>query len=271
MTRAAGVLQSRQTADPVDFRDAIRSQSPLVQISGLTLDFVSKVVFAPLMLFLVVDNDGEYCLSTVKADSILTPDSCALASEYLECVGEHDPIFDMASSCGRTKLLSRENLAGEPTFTKSQLATGFLDQNDLGPIAALYMRDDQSGRHCLLLLVRTSEESEFSTREKSFLHQAAPLMNVSTHLAMDLGGVEPGRVATGAGLTTREEEIAILASRGARNDEIASSLNIASGTVKCHIRNIYAKLGVDSRIHLALAIEDSGSIPPTLNGVVPAT
>ncbi|MDZ4235698.1 MAG: response regulator transcription factor [Dietzia sp.] len=55
-------------------------------------------------------------------------------------------------------------------------------------------------------------------------------------------------------LTPRELEIAHMAANGSHNDEIAASLQIASGTVKCHMRNIYSKLEVDSRLNLALAL-----------------
>ncbi|MBI5957103.1 MAG: response regulator [Chloroflexi bacterium] len=48
-------------------------------------------------------------------------------------------------------------------------------------------------------------------------------------------------------LTARERAILRLASQGSSNTEIAETLGITNGTVRNHISNIYAKLGVDTR------------------------
>ena len=48
-------------------------------------------------------------------------------------------------------------------------------------------------------------------------------------------------------LTRREQEVLCLLAHGLRNKEIASQLNIAERTVKSHIANIIAKLGVKCR------------------------
>ena len=50
-----------------------------------------------------------------------------------------------------------------------------------------------------------------------------------------------------AGLTPREREILLWVARGKSNREIAAVLFIASGTVRKHLDNIYAKLGVRNR------------------------
>jgi len=48
-------------------------------------------------------------------------------------------------------------------------------------------------------------------------------------------------------LSARELEILLLAARGLSNQQIASSLSLADGTVKRHLANIFNKMGVSSR------------------------
>jgi DNA-binding NarL/FixJ family response regulator len=48
-------------------------------------------------------------------------------------------------------------------------------------------------------------------------------------------------------LSERESEILVLAARGLSNYRIATELNLAEGTVKRHLANVYQKIGVHSR------------------------
>jgi DNA-binding NarL/FixJ family response regulator len=48
-------------------------------------------------------------------------------------------------------------------------------------------------------------------------------------------------------LSERETEIVVLAARGLSNSQIARSLTISEPTVKRHLANVYAKIGVGSR------------------------
>ncbi len=53
-------------------------------------------------------------------------------------------------------------------------------------------------------------------------------------------------------LTPREVQIAEMVCRGFRNDRIARDLKIRPGTVKTHVRNIYRKVKVKSKIAMLL-------------------
>ena len=57
---------------------------------------------------------------------------------------------------------------------------------------------------------------------------------------------------SGFGLTSREIEIISAIKQGHSNREIASQLAISEETVKRHLSNIYGKLGVSSRLELAV-------------------
>ena len=54
-----------------------------------------------------------------------------------------------------------------------------------------------------------------------------------------------------AGLSEREQEVALLAAEGLRNNEIAQKLFISESTVRTHLRTIFRKLDIDRRVKLA--------------------
>ena len=58
-----------------------------------------------------------------------------------------------------------------------------------------------------------------------------------------------------ASLTKRELEVATLVSDGKSNPEIAAALFLSQKTVESHIRNIFRKLDVSSRLHVARAFD----------------
>lgn len=60
-------------------------------------------------------------------------------------------------------------------------------------------------------------------------------------------------------LTAREREVLELLVSGYGNQEIAERLYISANTLKFHIRNLYAKLGVSTRQEAVRAACDSGS------------
>jgi len=59
-------------------------------------------------------------------------------------------------------------------------------------------------------------------------------------------------------LTRREAELVRLVGRGLRNREIAERLSIGEGTVKAHLHNVFRKLGVETRVALALYAQRNG-------------
>jgi two-component system nitrate/nitrite response regulator NarL len=64
-------------------------------------------------------------------------------------------------------------------------------------------------------------------------------------------------------LTDRERQIMRLVSEGLSNKEIGRRLNIADGTIKVHLHNIFQKLEISNRTVLAaLAISYSDRAGP---------
>jgi DNA-binding NarL/FixJ family response regulator len=64
-------------------------------------------------------------------------------------------------------------------------------------------------------------------------------------------------------LTPREREIVASLCEGKSNEAIARALNISEGTVKVHLVNIFAKLGISNRTTLmALTIVHKDTFEP---------
>jgi DNA-binding CsgD family transcriptional regulator len=61
-------------------------------------------------------------------------------------------------------------------------------------------------------------------------------------------------------LSKREEEIARLLAEGKSNKQIALALKITESTVEYHLKKIYAKLGVSSRIEAAIKLRETTGI-----------
>ncbi|PYN82880.1 MAG: DNA-binding response regulator [Candidatus Rokuibacteriota bacterium] len=80
--------------------------------------------------------------------------------------------------------------------------------------------------------------------------------SVTGHLLEELAALShrrgPGAPERLRRLTAREREIVALVAAGASNKEIAQRLAIAERTVKAHLTSIFQKLGVSSRLHLAV-------------------
>lgn len=59
-------------------------------------------------------------------------------------------------------------------------------------------------------------------------------------------------------LSKRERETAALVGKGLNNNAIAQQLNISERTVKAHLASIFSKLGINSRLNLALVMNKLG-------------
>ncbi|HXT18773.1 MAG TPA: response regulator transcription factor [Gemmatimonadaceae bacterium] len=70
---------------------------------------------------------------------------------------------------------------------------------------------------------------------------------------------EPARVLDDVRMTPRERQVIELIGEGLSNKEIAQRLNIASHTVKSHVRNVMEKLALHTRLQIAAYARRDGT------------
>jgi DNA-binding NarL/FixJ family response regulator len=79
-------------------------------------------------------------------------------------------------------------------------------------------------------------------------------------IAREAGVQERAHVAEDVRMTRREREVIVLIGEGLSNKEIAQRLNIATHTVKSHVRNVMEKLELHTRLQIAAHAHREGLV-----------
>lgn len=69
-------------------------------------------------------------------------------------------------------------------------------------------------------------------------------------------------------LTSTERQVVVLVHQGRTNNEIASQLGVSRRTIESHLYHIFAKLGITTRLELALQFESNSAVSETADGDV---
>ncbi len=85
----------------------------------------------------------------------------------------------------------------------------------------------------------------------------------------DASLLTPQQVMSACGLTLRQAEVALLIAEGRSNPEIAGPLGISRFTARNHAEQIFARLKVESRWHIARALCDAVGAVAGARGALP--
>ena len=154
------------------------------------------------------------------------------------------------------------------------LDVGLRDQDSLR-VAATLRQENPDAKIVVMDLLPVNEEireyvnagvSGFVLKDASFDEFIATIRAVAggtkvlpprmteslfSQIAKEVDGQEPANVLEGVRMTPREREVIDLIGEGLSNKEIAQRLNIATHTVKSHVRNVMEKLALHTRLQIA--------------------
>jgi DNA-binding NarL/FixJ family response regulator len=150
---------------------------------------------------------------------------------------------------------TRELIAASPDIRVVVLTTFEQDDYIFGALSA-----GASG-----FLLKRSKPEELLTAIHTVAGEALLSPSVTSRVIERMAqdpAPDPRRDARLDDLTAREREVLELIARGLSNAEIAHALVIEASTVKTHVKNVLAKLGVRDRLQAVIFAYESGVTRP---------
>jgi DNA-binding NarL/FixJ family response regulator len=176
------------------------------------------------------------------AEAVGLPRTCALAHRAAACVALHTGDAPLAVEEARASVAAAEKVSARVDAAMSRILLG----------RALKETGDTAGAALELERAATDFDAYGSPRHRDMAEQQ--LRKLGYHVSRRSG---PGKVR-GEGLdalSEREHEVARLVVERRTNPEIAADLFLSLKTVETHMRNIFRKLGVSSRVEVARVME----------------
>ncbi|MGW0683929.1 response regulator [Streptomyces sp. NPDC002754] len=203
-----------------------------------------------MALRLVIDGEPDLTVVAEAADG----DSALTTAEELR----PDVVLMDVRMPGRDGLSTTRELLGRPTPPKVLMLTTFdSDELVLGALRSgalgFVLKDTRPAQ--LVDAVRTVADGQ------PVLSPAATARVIAAATAPDSAHSRDSSRAAARErlslLTARELDTARAIADGLGNPEIAERLRISVGTVKAHIGGLFAKLGVENRVQIALLVRDA--------------
>lgn len=233
---ASGNLVFRQTIDVYEaYFYAIMGGIEKIPLWIVRGDFEQTSLYFPTLGYLnviygkVLIEKGEYLKYLGIADSLL-----AMVSKFPNVLGQINIYIHIAAA---NMNINREDEA----YAAMEKAL------DLALPDEIYMSFVENGSSIMPLLQGMHRRPEYKKGVGRILH-LCDITDVPRQLK------KSSSTSQDSLLSQREEEVALLAAQGISNKEIGKRLFISQNTVKTQLKNIYSKLGINSRTLLVYAL-----------------
>jgi len=219
------------------------STDPRLRTMAKILEFLVELVDAKLAVFYAVDHHLRYGPEPAVAHAAPPRafDVSRVLRRYAGLIGATSAFAPRFAGPDVRVLTVQELSPADRRIVQS------VPNTPVTPRAALYLHD--LGRIVAAISVmRPAGSPDLSIADAGALRRAHPVFEEAYALARGASAAAAANErVTRVRFTTREREVAELLSLAATNNEIAEILQISRNTVKIHVRNLLAKLGVANR------------------------
>ena len=220
---------------------------------------------APIRVLVVDDQElvrSGFCVILEAADGITVVGEAANGEAAVSAAAAHRPdvvLMDIRmpgmDGLEATRLITR-GAPGRATPTVVMLTTFDLDE-----YVYEALRAGASG-----FLLKDSPRADLIAAVRAAAAGDAMLAPSVTRRLIEVFARRPPETAPApsrlASLTAREREVLVLLARGGSNTEIVAALVVSEATVKTHVGNLLAKLGLRDRVQAVILAYETGIVIP---------
>ena len=236
--QAARELQAKHPAGLYRDKDLIAYQAWFSVRQG---DYAG----AERLLGEVGENEPHAFANLVRAELLLAQDQAATAADILrDLINRYPQGLYLEPILGARVLLALALFEQHQVNQARQVMTEAVRFACSEELIRPFLDYGCSSAPLLTLVAHTSN---LTSAAQSFVKQLLRLLVDTDGARKPLPKAELTSLSTAASITAREQQVLRLVTSGLTNREIATQLSLAESTVKTHLKNIYRKLGVNSR------------------------